>query len=393
MIPVADIITAAAALWVLMLAGATDPSTSVTFYALTITLGMLSQGPGGLSVFGAVIPLGCSGQTPPTEVLAVLLFYRVIYFLLLLVVTVTMLSAFRLRLSVGAPFGRVAVKLSSGLPVVLTVVVDVMLLVLDVTPASDGAEDPPCMHVPLLAVETSHVIGSVTRFIMLFVARRLLHRLGAVWRAALVLSLLTGVLALPKGIAVSEITVLMALVLPLVISCRWFDRPSSLFLRRLEAGWLLAMARVFATYVRIPFFAYREVAHANQLWWQFIFDGGTPHSIRVLMAVAMTGLDFDMWQLFRKKPGVTTHPSDEEFTRVTGVVHRQPTADATLVLMGDKSLLFSPSDNAFIICAKQERSWVTLSDPVGTQQEWPKLIRRFIEMANTRDGYAAFYKT
>ena len=396
-ISAADMIAAAAALWVLMPAGAVDLPTFVAFYALAVTLGVLSQSPGGLGVFEAVILLGCSGQAPPAEVLAALLFYRAIYFLLPLVVAAAMLGMFELRSGVGAPFaapfGRAAVKLSPGLLAALTMVAGVMLLVSGVTPATDEAEDLLRMHVPLFVVEASHMIGSVAGLIMLFVARGLLHRLDAAWWAALVLSLLTGVLALPKGIAVSEMAVLVTLAVLLVISRRQFDRPSSLFSPRLEAGWLLAMVCVFAACVWILFFAYREVAYANQLWWQFTFDGDAPRSIRALMAVAVTGLGFGMWQLFRKEPGVTTFPSDEELTRAAQIIRKQPAADAALALMGDKSLLFSPSGNAFIMYAKQGRSWVALSDPVGAQQEWPELIWRFIEMADAHGGRAAFYKT
>lgn len=397
-ISAADLSAAAAALWVLMPAGAVDLPTFVAFYALAVTLGVLSQSPGGLGVFEAVILLGCSEQAAPAEVLAALLYYRAIYFLLPLVLATAMLGVFELRSGTGAgapfaPFGRAAVKLSPGLLAALTMVSGVMLLVSGVTPATDEAEDLLRMHVPLFLVEASHMIGSVAGLVMLFVARGLLHRLDAAWWAALVLSLLAGVLALPKGIAVSEMAVLVTLAVLLIISRRQFDRPSSLFSQRLEAGWLIAMACVFAACVWILFFAYREVAYANQLWWQFTFDGDAPRSIRALMAVAVTGLGFGLWQLFRSEPGETALPSEEDLARAAEIIRTQPAADAVLALMGDKSLLFSPSGKAFIMYARQGRSWVALSDPVGAQQEWPELIWRFIEMADAHGGRAAFYKT
>ncbi len=392
-ISAADLSAAAAALWVLLPPGVVELPTFVAFYALAMTLGVLSQSPGGLGVFEAVILLGCSGHASPAQVLAALLYYRAIYFLLPLVVAAAMLAMLELRSGAGAPFARAAVKLSPGLLAALTMVAGVMLLVSGVTPATDEAEDLLRMHVPLFVVEASHMIGSVAGLIMLFVARGLLHRLDAAWWAALVLSLLTGVLALPKGIAVSEMTVLATLAVLLVLSRRQFDRPSSLFSQRLEPGWLIAMACVFAACVWILFFAYREVAYANQLWWQFTFDGDAPRSIRALMAVAITGLGFGLWQLFRREPGATACPSTTELDRAAEIIRRQPAADATLALMGDKSLMFSPSGNAFIMYAKQGRSWVALSDPVGAQQEWPELIWRFIELADAHGGRAAFYKT
>lgn len=235
-VSMADVITVAAALWVLMPAGAVDLPTFVAFYASTVALGVLSRSPGGSGVFEAVIPFGCSGRAPSVEVLAALLFYRVVYFLLPFVVVTVMLDAFELRSDVGAPFGRTAVKLLPGLLVVLTMVAGVVLLVSDVTPASDEAGDLLRMHVPLSVVEASCMISSMAGFIMLFATCGLLHWLDTAWWAALVLSLLTGVLALPKGIAVSKVVALVTLALLFIISHRQFDRPSSLFSQQLEVG-------------------------------------------------------------------------------------------------------------------------------------------------------------
>lgn len=111
-ISAADLSAAAAALWVLLPAGVVDLPTFVAFYALAVTLGVLCRSPGGLGVFEAVILLGCSGQAPPAQVLAALLFYRAIYFLLPLLVAAAMLAVFELREGAGAPFGRAAVRLS-----------------------------------------------------------------------------------------------------------------------------------------------------------------------------------------------------------------------------------------------------------------------------------------
>ncbi|MFX8098734.1 hypothetical protein ABTK82_20615, partial [Acinetobacter baumannii] len=79
-------------------------------------------------------------------------------------------------------------------------------------------------------------------------------------------------------------------------------------------------------------FAYREVAYANQLWWQFTFDGDAPRSIRALMAVAVTGLGFGMWQLVRRESGATICPSTEELARAAEIIRKQPAADAVLAL-------------------------------------------------------------
>jgi type IV secretory pathway VirJ component len=60
--------------------------------------------------------------------------------------------------------------------------------------------------------------------------------------------------------------------------------------------------------------------------------------------------------------------------------------------MGDKSFLFSDSGVGFLMFATHGRTWVALGDPVGPAAEWPDLVWRFIELADSNGGRAAFYQ-
>ncbi|WP_241015837.1 phosphatidylglycerol lysyltransferase domain-containing protein [Pandoraea nosoerga] len=207
------------------------------------------------------------------------------------------------------------------------------------------------------------------------------------------LTVVAAVLAIPKGIALSECFVLAVLATLLLVSRKQFDRRSSLFTQTFEPGWIIAVLSVLGACTWLMFMSYRRVGYANQLWWQFTFDGDAPRSMRALMVVAVIGLGLSLWQLLRQSAGAMVPVSEADLARAHEVVRKQPAADACLALMGDKSFLFSPSGNAFIMYAKHRRSWVSLSDPVGDQKEWPELIWRFIELADAHGGRAAFYKT
>jgi type IV secretory pathway VirJ component len=63
-----------------------------------------------------------------------------------------------------------------------------------------------------------------------------------------------------------------------------------------------------------------------------------------------------------------------------------------LALMGDKSFLFSDSGLGFLMFATHGRTWAALGDPVGPPAEWPDLMWRFIELADSHGGRAAFYQ-
>lgn len=388
-----DLSAAAAALWFLLPANVIDLPTFVAFYAVAMALGVISHVPGGLGVFEAVILLACGGRAPTEQIAGALILYRGIYFILPLIVAAFLLAGVSMRKTAVAKVGRAAMKLSPGLLAGLTCVAGVMLLVSGVTPTThDAVAELLELDVPLFLVEAAHLIGSVMGLVLLFVARGLLHRLDAAWWAALIASVVSAVLALPKGIAISEATVLGLLAVLLVSSRKQFYRRSSLFAQSFEKGWLVAVACVLAACLWILFFAYRDVDYADRLWWQFAMDGEASRSMRALMAAAVLALAFGSWQLLRQPAGRSETPSADDLDKAAAILRSQPAADACLALMGDKSLLFSPSGKSFIMYGKQGRSWVALSDPVGQTSEWPELIWKFIEQAHAHGGRAAFYK-
>lgn len=387
-----DLAASAAVLWVLLPEGVIGLPTFAAFYTIGVALGVLSHVPGGIGVFEATILLACAGRAPVEQIAGALVLYRVIYYLLPLALAATLLAMYELRLGAAAPVGRAAVKLSPMLLAALTMIGGAMLLISGVTPEASDAENLLALHVPLTVVEAAHFIGSVAGVVMLFVARGLISRLDAAWWAALILSLLAGVLAIPKGIDVYEAALLGLLATLLVISRKQFDRSSALFAMTFEPGWWLSIALILAASTWVMFFVYRDVAYAHELWWQFEFDANAPRSLRALMGGALTALAIALWQAFREPKGRVAAPSAADIDRAAAIVGRQPLAEAGLALMGDKSLLFSQAGDAFIMFGKRGRSWICLFDPVGPMSQWPELIWRFIEMAHVHGGRAAFYQ-
>ncbi|MFT4047951.1 MAG: bifunctional lysylphosphatidylglycerol flippase/synthetase MprF [Solimonas sp.] len=389
---VVELVFSAAALWFLLPHGGISFATFVAFYAIAITLGIISHVPGGLGVFEATLLLAYAGRVPTEQLAGALVLYRGIYYLLPLLVAVAMLAIFELRVGVAAPVTRAAARLSPALLAAFTLIVGIMLLVSGVTPATDEAAELLALKVPLPLVEASHFIGSMAGIAFLFIARGLLHRLDAAWWAAVFLAALSFVLALPKGIAVGEMILLAFLGLALVASRKEFYRRTSLVTQSFSIDWFVAIGCVIAVVVWVLFFAYRDVAYGNQLWWQFAFDGNAPRSLRAITGIAALALIYASWQLMRPVSGEVKPASAEELQWAQAIVRKQPRAEGLLALTGDKSLLFSASGNAFLMYGKNARSWVALHDPIGPLKEWPDLIWRFIELASAHGGRAAFYQ-
>jgi phosphatidylglycerol lysyltransferase len=387
-----DLLASAAALWVLLPQGAVDPPAFLAWYSIALVLGLISHLPGGIGVFEAVILLACGGRAPVEQIIGALVLYRVVYYLIPLMLAAVVLAVYEIKWGIAAPIGRAAVRLSPLILATLTFIAGGWLLVSGATPASEEATDLLSLHVPLPLVEASHFIGSVAGIALLLIARGVLHRLDAAWWASFVLAIVAAILAMPKGIALSEASYLSVLALLLYNSRNQFDRRSTLFSQPLGAMWLLSVAWVVAAVILLLFFAYREVDYSNELWWQFEFDAHAPRSLRAMMGVAIIGFGLALWQLLRPSPGAPALPTTVELDRASEVIAAQPSAEACLALMGDKHLLFSTGGNAFIMFGRQARSWISLFDPVGRTSEWPELVWSFIELATDHGGRPAFYQ-
>ena len=388
-----ELAASAAALWFLLPDNQIALPTFVAFYAIAVAAGIVSHVPGGVGVFEAVMLLASGASVPSDAMLGALLLNRGIYYLLPLVLATAMLVVYELRSGVAAPVGRMAVHLSPRLMAALSLVAGVWLMVSGVTPFTDDAREMlATLNVPLPLIEASHFLGSVAGLGLLLLARGLLHQLDAAWWGSLGLSIIAALLALPKGIALSEAAFLSVVATLLVISRRQFDRRSSLFAQHLEPEWLLALGGVIAACVWVLFFAYQEVGYSHQLWWQFELDGQAPRSLRALMGVALIALAYGLWQLLRPPAGEVARSTPAELDRAAAITRTNPSADACYALIGDKHLLFSPSGKSFIMFGKQGRTWVSLFGPFGEAREWPDLVWQFIELATDHGGRAAFYQ-
>lgn len=392
LISAADILFAGAVLWLLMPPTQQGFVTFIAFYSIALALGVISHVPGGLGVFEATLMLAYGSRAPMEQIAGALVLYRVIYFVLPLALAMLLMAFHEMRAGVGARVGRAAAQLSPMFLSVFTLIVGSMLLISGVTPFTDEATELLSLHVPLQVVEASHFLGSIAGLMLLFVARGLLNRLDAAWWAAVLLAVLSFILALPKGIAVTEMSVIAFQVLALLAGRKAFDRRASLLAQPLSQGWLLLVTAVIAASAWLFFFVYQDIDYNDELWWQFAFDAHAPRSLRATLAVVVLALGYAAWQAFRPAQGRVSVPARDLIAKASAVIQAQPNSDACLALMGDKDFMFSASGRSFIMYGKRSRTWVSLYDPVGPREEHEELVWRFVELAAEHGGRPAFYQ-
>ncbi|SEN46509.1 phosphatidylglycerol lysyltransferase [Loktanella fryxellensis] len=353
-------------------------------------LGVLSHAPGGIGVFEAAMIAGLGG-TGRSDLLVALLFYRVIYTVLPFAVAVVGLAiawALSNRDRAGA-LHRTVMQATRPIVPVLAAAVALLsgaaLLLRGDLPvdATDAA------GVPLGLLEASHLMSSVAGVLLLIVARGLYRRMARAWAIAMGLLAVALVLSVLRGAGFGYDA---ALVLALAVL--WTFR--SAFYRvglgsalQLNVRWLVSVALLVAGTTWIGFFAYRNVAYSDDLWWQFAISGDAPRFLRatlavvvVLVAVALNAL------ISRSTTRLLPEPVPDVVRRLTLA---SPDPDAGLALTGDKRFLIDPAERAYIAYADTGRSLIARGDPVGDPAEGEALIWAFRDMADRMGRRCAFY--
>lgn len=397
LIGLADLLGAAFALWVLLPPAAVIAfPTFAALFVVGMTLGMLSHAPGGAGVIEATVLLALP-HLPADTVLASLLLWRVVYYLIPFTLALALLGGSELARRKGY-LARAGTLLAAVMrpvaPIVLGSAVflgGIVLLFSGALPAETDRLHYLKRVVPLPFVETSHLLASVVGVVLLIVARGLFRRLDSAYRAAQVLLGAGLVFSLVKGVDFEEAAVLAGVLALLTVNRRAFYRRASVWDQDLAPAWLAAVAIVLAGSIWLGFFAYRNVDYSSDLWWQFAYRGDAPRFLRASLAAGVAAIAVGLYTLLhhygRPRDGVR-----EPAGRLAAIVATSPRADANLAFLGDKRFLFSDAGDAFIMYQVQGRSWVAMGDPVGPPERTSELLWAFRELADQHGGWPVFYQ-
>ncbi|QFY62457.1 bifunctional lysylphosphatidylglycerol flippase/synthetase MprF [Rhizobium grahamii] len=391
-----DIAASATVLYVLLPQTAISWPVFLAVYAIAVGLGVLSHVPAGLGVFETVIIASLGSAVNIDAVLGSLVLYRLIYHVVPLLLAVLAVSATELRRFADHPVAsgvrRIGIRLMPQLLSTFTLLLGVMLIFSSVTPTPDSNLAFLSDYVPLPIVEGAHFLSSLFGLALVVAARGLGQRLDGAWWVCILSAAAALAMSLLKAIALVEACFLGFLIFGLFVSRRLFRRHASLLNQTLTASWLMAIAVVCVGAIVILLFVYRDVEYSNELWWQFEFAGEAPRGLRAVLGITIISSAIAIFSLLRP---ATTRPepaSDDALLRAVEIVGKQRYADANLVRMGDKSIMFSEKGDAFIMYGRQGRSWIALFDPIGERSALPELVWRFVEAARAAGCRAVFYQ-
>lgn len=396
-VAIADLCVASLVPYVLL-----GPALSTSFlhyfaaWLLAIWLSLISHVPGGAGVFELTL-LWFLKPTDTDLTLAALLIFRVIYYLIpLLIASCLMLSRewAENRAAIGKAMTQIG-RFASIVPTVVALLVFVaglVLLLSGATPSGPGRMSWLMKIAPLPVVELSHFAGSLVGAALLVLAWGLQRRLDSAYWLTIGLLAFGIVASLVKGLDYEEAVFLSAVLGALLTARQHFYRRGSLFSQPLTPTWLVSIAAAISAALWLAIFAHRHVVYTHELWWTFAFSADAPRSLRATAAAAAVLLLFALTSLIRGGRARPAAPTEAERAAVSAIVARSPLSHANLALLGDKYFLFNDERTALVMYAAQGLSLVAMGDPVGPRQEWDELAWRFRECCDKNDAYPVFYE-
>lgn len=351
-------------------------------FAIATVAGLVSNVPGGLGVFESTLIVLVGATTSPADLAVALVAYRLLYFVLPLVVAAVLLVVHEAR-QATAGTGRAAQTSTTRVPSVLTpsvlalavAGVGVFMLVVGDLPG------PRSLDVSALTI-------SLAGLATLLMARGLHRRLKGAWVATVALLAGVTIIAGVHGDVVLSV-VAGALSLLLVPARTAFHRgtlcvrPRSLVL--VAAATALIGAAVW----------WQEFSHlggpADGPLLTAPFSAGASAMDRLAMAAGTVGILVGARWIHRSR-ALGPHVVDsEEMALVSDIVARSGSCLSQLAFTGDKRFHFSPSGGAFLMYQVEGRSWVVMGDPVGEPADFGDLVWSFVEEIDRHGGRPVFY--
>lgn len=370
----------------------------IGIYLIAQLAGLVSQIPGGLGIFEAVILIFLSPLIPASSIIGSLVIYRLTYYILPLLIAAVILGIEEIIqrkqiLQWGAQ--TLTRWLPYMVPPVLTVITflsGVIMLFSGATPAISYRLEQLSVYVPLPVIEVSHFLGSIFGVGLLILARGLQRRLDTAYYMTVALVVAGIILSLLKGLEYEEASVLLVMLFILIPSKPSFYRKGSLFGGRFTAGWLLVMGIVLLSTAWLTYFSYKHVEYSTDLWWRFAFMASAPRSLRAAVGALVAALVYSFAKILHPISPRPVTGSTGDLEKALPVINASPESYANLALLGDKALLFSENGKAFIMYTISGRSWIAMGDPIGLKSEWQELAWQYCELCDRFGGWPVFYE-
>lgn len=380
------------------------PDVGVPFFSflgvflLAQIIGLFSQVPGGLGVFESIILLYLSNFMAGPNVIGILLVYRIIYYLIPLLVAMVILGyqEYQVNRQVVKEFGS---RTARWFPQVVPLLFSISVFIGGTILLFSGAlpSEIPRMQwlqaiIPLPVIEMSHFFASLVGAALLVLARGLQRRIDAAYHATVALLIFGILFSLLKGVSYVEAGILLLMLVALIPSRKEFHRKASLFAQSFSPYWITMILMVIISSIWLGLFSYRNVEYQKDLWWQFTLLGDAPRYLRASVAVLGFAVIFGLIKLLTPRRLEEDADRQSQLSTAHTIMDHSKRSQSNLLLLDDKELLFNDARDACIMYRVEDRSWIAMGDPMGAREEIEELVWKFRDLSEKHDGWPVFYQ-
>ncbi|GAA3400055.1 bifunctional lysylphosphatidylglycerol flippase/synthetase MprF [Paenibacillus hodogayensis] len=388
-------------------------------FTVAAIAGLISMAPGGIGAFDLTALLGLQLLgVQPDEALAVLVLYRLFYYLLPWAVGLA-LAAFEIGLN-RKRVQQWAVPAWDNVwtgwqkiwryPGQLGFLGDIGAWALGKLVMLSGlllllsAATPGLLHrmrfmehvLSLPVMRLSHELSAIVGIMLLVLSRGISLRIRRAYRLALVLLPAGAAFTFAKGFDVEEAIFVIVVTLLLWISSARFYRISAPFSLRTALYVMAITAAAAAGYYALGVHAHSGgLRHLPEPIRQRLF--AEPHEFAVTAAAGLLGSWVVLLALaaLRKDRGVAPLPDAEELERLKRFLQRAGAQGNLLthtLFLGDKSLYWAAGGELLIPYARARNKLVVLGDPIGPPERAGEAIREFKQFADRYALHVVFYQ-
>jgi phosphatidylglycerol lysyltransferase len=400
-----DIIMAALTLYVLLPAGVPDFITFVAIFAAAAMAGVLSHVPGGVGVFESVIIASMPAGVPLDQVAAGLLMYRLAYYLVPFALALVFVALNEARLAGGLaarllgdvseqmqPIARTATSVAPSATGTMAFGLGVYLLLMAFVPSAIPDQIDPNDLLAAVLLEGGALFSAALGVVLILLSQGLIRRIsGAFWltESALVAGALASML---NGLDIESALLLIAAATVLWPLRAEFFRSAKLTQGVLTPGWFALVAGIVLGVTAFFFAVHASTPYSNDLWTEFSGAANTPRALRAALLASALLTFVTIYLALQPARAHSRLPDKNALATARRIIAAQNNPEACLALSGDKSLFFNDAEDAFIMYARQGRSWVAYSDPVGPQGAIRDLAWAFSDEAYAANGRPVFYE-
>lgn len=296
-----DLIAAAGCMYVLLPA-----DLDITFlqflpsYLMAQVAVVLTHVPGGVGVFELVI-LHLTHTPREQVVVAAVLCFRVIYFILPLLAAAVLLAIYEAQARKDSlrDTGRWLSVLSHSIASWAAFGAGVILLVSTVLPTAPAVREILSSYVPLYVIVAAHWLCALAGALLLFLAYGLEQRQAVAWRWSMICLSLGAVCSLLKGFNWMVAFMLLMIIWAVGMAHRRFYRKSFFWESKIPFRWLWPSWLVLLSSVGLAWLLYHPVLHRVSLW-SVEKAHNASSNLRAVIGVSCALLVIWAWRAFRR---------------------------------------------------------------------------------------------